>query len=212
MVRHKNPTHDLRRTGRKRYRLSAVLTLILLATVTVLLPEYQTTMAAPRTDPVILQVEQIPETRQTRTKPLPRPAVPIETESQDVPDDETIESTELNFDAPIIAPLKRSIEDAELEEDVIEFHLAEEKPKVVDCPGPVYPEMARRAGISGRVFVQFIVGKDGRTSRVTAIKGPEILRQAAIESVRQCIFRPAMQNGSPVDVKMTLGIRFDLSR
>ena len=98
-----------------------------------------------------------------------------------------------------------------MEEEVLEFFMVEEKPTIVKNVSPVYPEIARKAGLSGRVFVRFKVGRDGRVHEVQILKGEEIFRQAAIDAVSQFVFKPAMQNDKPVAVWMSQAIKFDLN-
>jgi TonB family protein len=76
-----------------------------------------------------------------------------------------------------------------------------------------YPEIARRAGIEGRVVVQFLVDKEGN------VVDPFILRgigggtdEAAIEAIRGVKFNPGVQRGRPVSVVMQMPIVFRLNR
>ncbi len=63
---------------------------------------------------------------------------------------------------------------------------------------PLYPEAARRAGITGGVHVDITIDGTGRVVRASAISGPMILREAAESALRQWRFRPASMNGTPV--------------
>jgi periplasmic protein TonB len=74
---------------------------------------------------------------------------------------------------------------------------------------PEYPEIARQAGIEGRVTLRVWVGKDGRVKEVQLVRSDnEIFNENAIAAVRRWRFEPAIQAGNPVDVWMTLPIRF----
>lgn len=74
-----------------------------------------------------------------------------------------------------------------------------------------YPETARRAGIEGRVYVQFVVDEEGNVAypRVTRGIGGGA-DEEALRVVSQAKFRPAMQRGMPVKVHFTLPIFFRL--
>jgi protein TonB len=62
-----------------------------------------------------------------------------------------------------------------------------------------YPEKAVNANIEGTVVVQFIVDKQGRVSNVKAISGPELLREAAANVIKQSSrWNPAIQSGRKV--------------
>ena len=83
---------------------------------------------------------------------------------------------------------------------ITEFSNAEEKPALVHSVLPEYPEGARKAGLQGKVFVKYLVHKDGSVSHPHVLKGPEAFRGAAKEAVRQFRFEPARQDGKPIPV------------
>jgi periplasmic protein TonB len=213
MIRGKNPEHDLRMRYRKVFWISTTINFVASVAIAILFPEFRANAVASKPDQIIINMEDIPETRQIqRPPPPPRPAVPIETESDDVPDDVTIESTDLDFDEAMVdLPPPPPPGGDDMEEEVLEFFMVEEKPTITKNVRPKYPEIARKAGLSGRVFVRFKVGRDGRVSEVQVLKGEEIFRQAAVDAVLQFVFKPAMQNDKPVNVWMSQVIRFDLN-
>jgi TonB family protein len=75
-----------------------------------------------------------------------------------------------------------------------------------------YPAQARRMGIEGKVFVQFVVNKDGSVSDVEAIKG--IGAGCDEEAVRVIAaspkWIPATQRGKEVRLRMVMPITFQL--
>ncbi len=214
MVRGKNPEADLRLRYKKVFWICTGINFVLHVLFAVLFPDMNVQAATRKRDQIIINMEDIPETRQIqRPPPPPRPAVPIETESDDVPDDVTIESTDLDFDDATVdlpPPPPPGSHDA-MEEEILEFFMVEDKPKLKKGAKPKYPEIARKAGLQGKVFVRFHVGRDGRVKQVQILKGEEIFRQAAIDAVMQFVFSPAMQNDKPVAVWMSQVIRFDLN-
>ena len=76
-----------------------------------------------------------------------------------------------------------------------------------------YPEQARQMGVQGRVYVQFIVEKDGSISGVTAVKGIGAGCDEEAERVMSGAsnFKPGTQRGMPVRVRMVLPIIFKLN-
>lgn len=75
----------------------------------------------------------------------------------------------------------------------------------------VYPDLARRAGIEGRVIVQFVVDTDGKVVDPVIVRGiGSGCDEEALRVVRTATFKPGMQRGLPVRVKMSLPIIFDL--
>ncbi len=75
-----------------------------------------------------------------------------------------------------------------------------------------YPSQASRAGIQGKVFVQFTVGSDGKIENAAAVKGigfgcdEEAVR--VVKLMKDWV--PGKQSGVPVRVKFTLPIAFQL--
>ena len=212
MVRKKHADADLKAIYPKVMRRSTSLTLFLMVGLAILFPDMKIDSKSTKKVIEVLKVEDIPETHQKkRPPPMERPAVPLETEDEDVPDDVTIADTELDLDAPVVdipPPLRKN--GVEAEEEILEFWTVEQKPKLIKSINPVYPEMARRAGLQGQVLVAFIVTREGRVVEPRVLKGPEIFRAAALEAVSQFLFEPAMQNDRAIAVRITMPIRFRL--
>jgi TonB family protein len=75
----------------------------------------------------------------------------------------------------------------------------------------VYPKFAKKAGIEGRVFVQFVVDENGDVRNPTVTRGVHtLLDQAAVEAVKEMTFKPGKQRGQPVKVQMSLPVTFKL--
>lgn len=74
-----------------------------------------------------------------------------------------------------------------------------------------YPDMAKRAGVEGRVIVQFVVDEDGRVQDPRIVRGVGAgLDDEALRAIKQARFVPGVQNGRPVKVKMSVPITFKL--
>lgn len=211
MIRKKHADADLKTIYPQVMRRSTSLTLFLMVGLTILFPDMKIDSKSTKKVIEVVKVVDIPETHQKkRLPPLPRPSVPIPTEDEDVPEDVTIADTELDFDAPVVDIPRLIKNDVEVEEEILEFWIVEQKPELIQRVNPVYPEMARRAGLQGQVLVAFIVTREGRVAEPRVLKGPEIFRAAALEAVRQFLFKPAMQNDRAIAVRMTIPIRFRL--
>jgi protein TonB len=76
-----------------------------------------------------------------------------------------------------------------------------------------YPAQARRLRVEGRVYVEFIVGKDGKIFDAITVKG--IGAGCDEEAVRIIMsapaWNPAKQRGKPVKQRMVLPITFKLA-
>ena len=75
-----------------------------------------------------------------------------------------------------------------------------------------YPAEARRRGIQGKVFVEFIVDKDGTLRDVRTIKGPDVLLNEEAERVMRMMddWNPGKVKGKPVVQRMVLPLAFRL--
>lgn len=97
------------------------------------------------------------------------------------------------------------------------FVVVEEMPELIGGLAQIqrnirYPEMARRAGIEGRVFIQFIVNEQGE------VEHPRVMRgigggadEEALRVVSQARFTPGVQRGRPVRVQYSLPIFFRIA-
>jgi TonB family protein len=75
----------------------------------------------------------------------------------------------------------------------------------------IYPEEMKENGIEGRIFVQFVVTKTGSVENVTIARGIDGLNREAIRLVKQMPnWKPGINNGKQVNVKMVIPIRFSL--
>jgi TonB family protein len=76
---------------------------------------------------------------------------------------------------------------------------------------PNYPPLARQARIQGEVLLQAEVNTDGTVQNVKLISGNPMLAPAAIEAVKQWLFKPLCVQDEPVLVETVFTIRFTLS-
>ncbi|WP_341227311.1 M56 family metallopeptidase [uncultured Arcticibacterium sp.] len=78
----------------------------------------------------------------------------------------------------------------------------------------IYPATAQRAGIEGRVFVKFVVRKDGTVGDATILKGLGFGCDEAALSVLETMptWKPGTQNGKPVNVYFTMPFFFELEK
>jgi protein TonB len=81
--------------------------------------------------------------------------------------------------------------------------------KIVDVK-PIYPTLALTARQEGVVILETIIDVHGGVETVHVLRGYSLLDQAAIDAVRQWRFTPALLNGQPVPVVMTVTVNFSL--
>ena len=75
---------------------------------------------------------------------------------------------------------------------------------------PDYPIDAKADGIQGTVIIQATINVQGRTENLEVISGPTQLQQAALDAVKQWVYKPYLLNSKPVAVLTTISVIFKL--
>lgn len=73
-----------------------------------------------------------------------------------------------------------------------------------------YPEVARQAGIEGKVSVKVLVGTDGTVIKIGSLSGPDQFYDEVSNKAMNLQFTPGLQNGKPVKVWVTVPFNFKL--
>jgi protein TonB len=73
---------------------------------------------------------------------------------------------------------------------------------------PVYPDIARVAGISAIVILECTIDPLGKVTDVRVLSGHPLLNESAANAVRQWRYTPTRLSGTPVAVLMTVTVRF----
>ena len=181
--------------------------------------------------------EEIPITEQLKTPPPPPPPHPVQatTEIEIVEDEEeveetVIESTETDQEEIV------EVDDIEVEDDFddvdVPFAVIEDVPIYPGCEKVPksqrrtcfqdkinkhirknfrYPEIAQEMGIQGRVYVQFVIAKDGSITSVR-MRGPDknLEKEAARIISKLPKMTPGKQRGRAVRVPFSIPITFRL--
>ena len=76
---------------------------------------------------------------------------------------------------------------------------------------PEYTDRAKAADVEGVVTLDCVIRKDGTLSVLRVVKGLGYgLDESARTALEQWRFRPAMVNGMPAEVRLTVGVSFKL--
>jgi protein TonB len=119
-----------------------------------------------------------------RSDTLPRP-----------PDKPTVTVTRLHEErAPV--PVSGGVQEAKLLRKII----------------PIYPQIAILAHIQGTVHLMGVISKDGTIRDLQVIDGNPLLVRAALDAVRQWVYRPTLLSGEPVEVIAPILVTFTLNR
>ncbi len=136
---------------------------------------------------------------------ISKPSIPVPTE-----DPKEIENILIPPDSTLFERFGQ--EDPNAIPDLGTFIAVERYPSLIYGPAPEYPNIARVAGIEGKVFLQIFVGKDGKPRKIIVAKShvtPDCDR-AAVEAAWTYRFQPALQRDKPVGVWVSMPITFKL--
>jgi periplasmic protein TonB len=174
-----------------------------------------------------VEEEIIPITRQEEVKPPPPPAAKtievlnIVADNVKIDEELNIEDTEADDQTLIdVAPVIQTTAEKEEEEAQV-FFIVEEMP---EFPGGElalrtyiansikYPVIAQENGIQGKVYVTFVVDRDGGISNAKIARGVDAsLDKEALRVVNSLPkWKPGKQRGKPVRVSYTVPINFVL--
>jgi protein TonB len=153
--------------------------------------------------------------------PVAKPTVgaPVPVPDAEVNPEQTIATqAEMQEVAPVIEGLGEGEfaveQDIFIEDDTppADFVPVEKPPQIVKKVEPVYPELAMRAGLEGKVWVKIWVDKEGKPREVRILKSDaEIFNEPAVEAAKQFIFTPAYMNKGPVSVWVSVPFKFKLA-
>jgi periplasmic protein TonB len=168
----------------------------------------------------IVEEEIIPQSIAT---PPPPPPPPQATTVIEIVDDEEEIEDELELDMEVdqhteIEFIESAVEEVAEEEiftiveDMPSFPGGEEALFKYLAQNIKYPQIAKEAGITGRVFVNFVIDKEGNVTDVKVLRGiGGGCDEEAVRVVKNMPkWSPGKQRGKPVKVSYNLPIKFSL--
>jgi protein TonB len=230
----KNPNADLEKSR----GMFLLLGLILSLGIAIGAIEYRTYESGPmdlgQLD-VAIDDEVIPITEREQKPPPPPPPPPpeiLEVVADEVELEEELEIESIETDQEEVIEIIE-VEEEESDE-ILNFAVVENKPVFPGCENEPneeakfqcfqlslmkfisknvdYPEMSRQMGVQGRVFVSFVVEKNGKISNVEVARGVDkMLDKSAVDVVGKLPkLKPAKQSGRAVRMSYTVPINFRL--
>jgi protein TonB len=220
----KNPKADLTRKTSFFFSIGLLVTMSLVL-VAFEFRDYEEKIAdlVQRNSDVFEETIEVPPT-DIPPPPPPQVQAPVIVE---VPDEEEIEEEinvnldiEVSQDTKVEEVIVKPVEEPKEETDEI-FTIVEESAAPKGGMAAFYkyvgdkmkyPPQARRMGIDGKVFVEFVINKDGSISDVKAVKGIGAgCDEEAVRVVQSAPpWSPGKQRGKPVKQRMVLPITFKL--
>lgn len=222
----KNPEADLEKKRNLFFQIGLVvaLALILFAFEYNMMPSDESTFVVQNTGKV--EEEIVPITKQEEIKPQtpPPPAVTdvleIVENNQEITNEVKVENSEADANTQIQAPVE--VQQEEENDEVVNFYVIEDKPEFPGGDAAMfqfisknikYPEIAKENGVQGKVFIQFVIGKEGKVTDVQVIRGvdPSLDKEAIRVIQSMPPWKPGKQRGKPVRVSFQVPINFKLS-
>jgi len=213
----KNPIADLRAKYGKTFEISLIIALALMIVAFKYFPDVSSGEAQFEGTQELFTVEDIQQTKQeNRPPPPPKPPIPIEAPSDDVLEDIEIGDTEIDINEEMEAPPPPPKEEKKVEEEPTYFVAVEEMPEPVGGIKAIqekiiYPEIAKRAGVEGKVYILAFVDESGNVTKAQVLKGIGAgCDEAALDAVLKTKFKPGKQRGKPVKVQVSIPVIFKL--
>jgi protein TonB len=120
---------------------------------------------------------------------------------------------DLRLPAPPAVPVRRTPEKAVAPSPIKPIHVSTgvQAAKLIAQVKPVYPALAKQAGVAGTVRLTAIIGRDGTIRNLQVMSGHPLLTPAALEAVKQWRYQPTLLNDDPVEVITQIDVNFTLS-
>ena len=173
-----------------------------------------------------IETEFIPITRPKEVKPPPPPPPPKVVEKIEiVKNNEKVKDIDINSesseDTKIDAPPLIDIGEPDENNAPVNFYAIKKKP---EFPGGFvamqkwirdhvnYPDIAKANGVEGKVYIQFVIGKDGSVTNVEVLRPVDPYLDAEALRVIKSMpkWSPGEQRGKPVKVIFQLPVNFML--
>lgn len=103
---------------------------------------------------------------------------------------------------------KKSVKKKGFQIDLSGFHDTGDEPVLVHKVDPIYPDLAKRARISGDVVLRITIDEEGLVQDVIVTAGHSMLQEAAVDAVRQWRYLPTIRDGKPVPVHTMVTVFF----
>jgi protein TonB len=150
-----------------------------------------------------------PLTLDQKPAQTPSTSQPVRTQAQPVQQ----VSSQPVVTTPTTQPAQQQTKAAESTPAPMPFVAIESQPELLRREPAVYPEIAKKMGLQGRVTVEVTIDAQGKPIQAKVVKSAsDIFNEAAIEAVMKYSFKPAMMSTGPVTAKIMIPIDFRMTR
>ncbi len=199
----KGEVKDLKELYPTHFKIGLLVALIAFIIGFLLAPTYTPHPYVPKVEKPVQLTELPPELKSIEEPPpMQKPELPVEAESEEEVEQVTIERTD--FTGFEKAPPPPEIETPD-------FVPYDTPPMPVKLVEPIYPDIARQAGIEGVVILKLLVDVDGRVLKAQVLKSlNQALDVEAVKAAKASLFSPAKQRDKPVRVWVSYPVEFVL--
>jgi len=194
---------DIKEKGGEYLKIGWVCALAIAIVAVLFIPECAPNPYQPRVEAGVITIELPPEMKQlAEPPPPPKPKMPVEAETAEEVEQTTIERTD--FTGFEKAPPPPSTETPD-------FVPYDTPPEPVYITKPKYPEIGRKAGVEGIVYLKLLLDTTGYVLEVKVVKSLNLaFDESAAKAARTWRFTPAKQRDRPVRVWLGYPVRFTL--
>lgn len=196
---------DLKKQYPLHIRIGFLIALVLLILGFVFMPEFKAGKYEPKVTKA-MKVDKLPPQLQNIVKPPPpkKPQMPVAAESDEEVEAETIEKTDFTG-------LEKKEADVGFKPPKFVAYEVGPQPLNQGVMYNIYPEVARKLGIEGTLYLELWIDTEG-TVRNVIVKKPlyPAIDKIAKQKAYQLRFKPAMQRDKPVAVRLSYPVTFKL--
>jgi len=213
----KNPKFDLRMKYQRVFEISIILSILLILTAFTYFPRIEREAIVLEEKQELINLDDVILTdSKPEPPPPPKPVIPIESPVDEDLEDVEIDETDLIEDDSVRKDPPAYFDDDNTDEYEI-FYALEDMPEIIGGlkslqNSVVYPDLAVRSRIQGKVIVQALIDKEGNVESASILKGIGAgCDEAAVTAVMNTKFIPGKQRGKAVRVYVSVPIMFKLN-
>ena len=212
----KNFKANLRAKYGRYIKLSIIFTLAIIIAAFKFSPQNKIYKPIPVDSTIWITVEDIERTVQKPKPPPPPKLEPLLANLDEDLEEIEFDETDLDQDAHVDDPPPPIETSGDDENEILDFIPFEDRPTPIGGMSAIhekvyYTEIGRRAGVEGTVVIEAVVDKQGNIIDAFVKKGiGGGLDEVALNAVKNTKFHPGKQRGKPVNVRISIPIKFVL--
>jgi periplasmic protein TonB len=170
-------------------------------------PTEETTKQSAKVQKTTPEVKPVTAEKKPVQTPVTTPPVRTQTQPAQQPVQQPVVNT------PQQQPVQQQAKPAESTPAPMPFVAIESQPEFIHREPAIYPEIAKKMGLQGRVTVEVTIDAQGKPIQAKVIKSAsDVFNEAAVEAVMKYTFKPAMMSTGPVTAKIMIPIDFRMAR